>query len=397
MEVYSEVTMAKDALKKQAAEIAVAAEEMGLELAKELQSNLEKWLMDKPGPQQVDAGGPAGQAGHAHGRAAQGTGGHGRRADGRAGGPVRGDGGCQRQLDRLARQRRRLGCDGRPHRQHERQGRDRQRSCPTTTRWAAAPAKGAAARCQGEMVEDTASGKGGRHTPTRLDPTPFQQGQIKDEIARTPSAAPPAAASSPARAARASKAPSPPSMQDEYCKRLAAEAGRAAQQRRAPQSPVSARPLRQLQDAANRSRLMRRVESDLKANRYQNALRRRDVLLDDLDDQPPAARRPQVHVQHDTSPTMSKKTRGPDQRRHEGPAPRRLVRGAEGILPQAFSAIIRVLLDSRARPPRALRLPIQSPGCTSGASTARESTRIRITPRPRRIEPRQPFVCALRR
>src|SRR6185369_17243222 len=38
----------KDALKQKAAELAVPAEEAGLELASQLQSNLEKWLMDTP-------------------------------------------------------------------------------------------------------------------------------------------------------------------------------------------------------------------------------------------------------------------------------------------------------------------------------------------------------------
>src|ERR1019366_2650041 len=50
--IYSEVTMAKDALKAQAAEIAVPAEESGLEGAKELSSNIEKWLMNTPDRQQ---------------------------------------------------------------------------------------------------------------------------------------------------------------------------------------------------------------------------------------------------------------------------------------------------------------------------------------------------------
>jgi len=40
--------MAKDGLKQKAAEIAVPAEEMGLELAKEMSSNIEKWLSDSP-------------------------------------------------------------------------------------------------------------------------------------------------------------------------------------------------------------------------------------------------------------------------------------------------------------------------------------------------------------
>ena len=36
-------------------------------------------------------------------------------------------------------------------------------------------------RSNGQMVEDTAKGKGGQETPTRLSPSPFEQGSVKDE------------------------------------------------------------------------------------------------------------------------------------------------------------------------------------------------------------------------
>jgi hypothetical protein len=35
-------------------------------------------------------------------------------------------------------------------------------------------------RSHGQMVADTAEGKGGQETPTRLDPEPFEQGSVKD-------------------------------------------------------------------------------------------------------------------------------------------------------------------------------------------------------------------------
>ena len=126
MEVYSEVTMAKDALNAKAVEIATPAEENGLELAKE--------IIQQPGevadrharsPEVEDGRSDRRQDRCADGGVAQGTGGHGRRIDGAAGGSVRRDGGCQREHGRLDGQRRRLGCRGRPDRQHERQGRHR--------------------------------------------------------------------------------------------------------------------------------------------------------------------------------------------------------------------------------------------------------------------------------
>jgi hypothetical protein len=40
--------------------------------------------------------------------------------------------------------------------------------------------EGRTGRSHGQMVGDTAEGKGGRETPTRLDPEPFEQGSVKD-------------------------------------------------------------------------------------------------------------------------------------------------------------------------------------------------------------------------
>ena len=51
-QAYSETTMAKDALKQKAVEMAIPAEENGLELAKEISSNLERWLSNTPDRQQ---------------------------------------------------------------------------------------------------------------------------------------------------------------------------------------------------------------------------------------------------------------------------------------------------------------------------------------------------------
>jgi len=48
VEIYTEIKMAKDALSKKAVEIAVPAEQSGAELAKSLETNIERWLDDKP-------------------------------------------------------------------------------------------------------------------------------------------------------------------------------------------------------------------------------------------------------------------------------------------------------------------------------------------------------------
>jgi len=44
-------------------------------------------------------------------------------------------------------------------------------------------------RSHGQMVADTAEGKGGQETPTRLDPEPFEQGSVKDTAKNDPGGA----------------------------------------------------------------------------------------------------------------------------------------------------------------------------------------------------------------
>jgi hypothetical protein len=52
--------------------------------------------------------------------------------------------------------------------------------------------------------------------------------------------------------------------------------------------------------------IMRRVEADLNANRYQNPMRRKDVLLDTMETSRMLVGG-EIHVQHDSTPTLSTK------------------------------------------------------------------------------------------
>ena len=49
--------------------------------------------------------------------------------------------------------------------------------------------EGRTGRSHGQMVGDTAEGKGGREIPTRLDPEPFEQGSVKDTAKNDPGGA----------------------------------------------------------------------------------------------------------------------------------------------------------------------------------------------------------------
>ena len=306
MEVYSEVTMAKDALKKQAAEIAVAAEEMGLELAKELNANLEKWLMDSPDRAKWTQEDPVGKQDVPMAELPK---------------------ELEDMIGELMEEQEDLfdemedananwtdsmdkgvgwdAADG-PIANNSAKGVTGNQQ-PNNNEMAGRSGEGRSGKSQGEMVEDTATGKGGRPTPTRLDPTPFQQGQVKDE-SKDPVGGATGGGKLSGQGGQGLEGPLGPKMKDEELKRLEqkqTELRNAAERLNLQYQLGKYDNFKLLESIA----LMRRVESDLKSNRYQNALRRKDVLLDDMETSQ-LLLSGRIHVQHDTSPTMSKKLEG---------------------------------------------------------------------------------------
>ena len=207
MEIYSEVTMAKDALNQKATEIAVPAEESGLELAKELSSNLEKWLPDTPDRAEWKMEDPI---------------------DGKTDVPMAE---LPKELEdmvgELMEQQEDLFDQMEDTNANFADSMDKAagwdaldgpianmsakgvtgNNLPNNNEMNGRSGEGRSGKSQGEMVEDTATGKGGRNTPTRLDPTPSSKARSRTR-AKIPSAAPPAAENSPAKSAKAWKAPS---------------------------------------------------------------------------------------------------------------------------------------------------------------------------------------------
>ena len=163
--------------------------------------------------------------------------------------------------------------------------------------------EGRSGRSQGEMVGDTAVGKGGRNTPTRLDPTAFQQGQIKDT-----SKDPVGGATGGGKLSGAGQA----GLQGPVPKRTVEGMQRLATKQAELRNTAERLNLQYGLDRYDNfklrqaTQLMRQVETDVNAGRYQNAMRRRDVLVDDL-----AASRmllgSEVDVQRDTTATTGMK------------------------------------------------------------------------------------------
>jgi hypothetical protein len=131
------------------------------------------------------------------------------------------------------------------------------------------------------MVEQTATGKGGRRTPTRLSPDPFQAGEIQDTSAQAPGGATGGGKLS-GIGGEGLEGPVPPEIRRELG-RLASR--QASLRNRAEKIDIQLQAAR-LDSFARLDgvvRLMRLTEDDLRNYRYRNALRRRRVLVGEIE------------------------------------------------------------------------------------------------------------------
>ena len=300
--IYSETTMAKDALKQQAQEIAVPAEENGLEGAKELAANLERWLSNTPDRQQwtqedlvQKSDTPLPEL------------------------PKE----LQDMVGELLEQQEDLFNDAEDMNANITDSADKGvgwdaadgpiadmsakgitgNQLPNNNEMGGRAGEGRSGRSQGEFVGDSAVGKGGRNTPTRLDPTPFAQGQVND-TSKDPVGGATGGGKVSGQGAAGLQGPVPPKMV-EGMKRLATKQAdlRNTAERLNLQYHLDRYDNYKLRQAAD---LMRQVETDLNGGRYQNAMRKRDVLVDDLDTSRMLVGG-EVNVQQDTTPTTGMK------------------------------------------------------------------------------------------
>jgi hypothetical protein len=141
--------------------------------------------------------------------------------------------------------------------------------------------EGRQGKASGEFVEDEATGKGGRRTPTRLSPDAFAKGEVKDSSPEAPGGATGGGKISGA-GNEGLEGPVPPEVQ----RRMGSLSGKQAQLRNKAEGVKAALQVKNydsfvLDDAIEG---MRRVQRDLLAGRYQNALRQKSMVLDNLKD-----------------------------------------------------------------------------------------------------------------
>jgi hypothetical protein len=280
LEVQTELKMAKDALTQKSADIAVPLEQLGAEMAKELTTNIEKWLPDTPDRERWSQEEPL--------------------TDAMKEAPMAElPGELEDIVGKLMEEEEDLfdemedassswadsidkgagwdAMDG-PIANNSAKGVTGNR-LPNTSEIAGRSGEGRQGKSSGEFVGDTAVGKGGRKTPSRLTPDPQVKGKVKDH-SRDPTGGATGGGKESGQGGEGLKGPVP---------------------KRAPQSP--ARLAGKQAELRNKAEgvdlqfqvlkyhhtdlqkligMMAAVEQDLRSGRYQSALRRRDVLLDSL-------------------------------------------------------------------------------------------------------------------
>jgi hypothetical protein len=303
LSIYTEVTMAKDALAQNSTVTAVPLEEMGLESAKELTSNMDKWLMNTPNSGEYTQEDPTKQNDAPEAELPK-------ELQDMIGDLMQ----QQEDLDQQMQQQsanwqdsmdQAVGGDAKdgPISDNSAKG-VTSNVLPNNNDVQGRGGQGRSAQSSGEMVGDTATDKGGRNTPTRLDPTPFQNGFIKDS-SKDPAGGATGGGKISGEGAAGLEGPVPPKVQMAM-KRLShmqAEIRNAAEKLNLKYKLGRYDNFKLLQSIVD----MRQVESDLDANRYQNALRHTDVLVNDMTTSS-ILLSGRIQVQQDTTPTASRRS-----------------------------------------------------------------------------------------
>ncbi|MBI4617224.1 MAG: hypothetical protein HY720_26665 [Planctomycetes bacterium] len=180
VEAYGQVELAADALEKKNVEIAVPAEQAGLELAEEITSNLERWLSDEPDIKKWEMEDPttdldvpmadlpeeledlAGDLLDQEEEMAEDT-----------------EDVTSAWMDSLDKGAGWTAADG-PISNMSAKGITGNLQ-PNTNEVGGRSGEGRSGKSSGQMVEEEATGKGGRQTPTRNTNDPYEAGQVKDE------------------------------------------------------------------------------------------------------------------------------------------------------------------------------------------------------------------------
>jgi len=278
IELKTDVEMAADALSKKATDVVVPLEELGMEAAKEIVENLERWLPDTPDrqrwkqeeftgdveiphaelPEQMEdlVGDLLEQEEDLFDEMQDVTSGAADSADKGAGWDA---------MDGPISNFSAKGVTG--------------NQLPNSSEISGRSGEGRSGKAAGEFVEEEATGKGGRRTPTRLSPDAFSKGEVKDS---SPESAGGATGGGKISGAgnEGLEGPVPAEVQ----RRMAGLAGKQAQLRNKAEGVKAALQVKNYDSFALQEAIegMRKVQRDILAGRYSNALRQKNVVLDNL-------------------------------------------------------------------------------------------------------------------
>ena len=280
VEVQTELKMAKDALTKKTADIAVPLEQLGAEMAKEMTTNIEKWLPDTPDRERWSQEEPL--------------------TDDMKEAPMAElpkemedivgklmedeedlfsemEDASSSWADSLDKGAGWDAMDG-PISNNSARGVTGNR-LPNTSEIAGRSGEGRQGKSSGEFVGDTAVGKGGRNTPSRLTPDAFVKGQVQD-YSKDPVGGATGGGKESGAGGEGLHGPVP--------NRPERDMGRLATKQAQLRNKAEGVDLRfkvlkyHHNDLKRMIDVMAAVEGDLKAGRYRSALRRRDVLIEGL-------------------------------------------------------------------------------------------------------------------
>jgi hypothetical protein len=141
--------------------------------------------------------------------------------------------------------------------------------------------EGRTGKSNGEIVEDTVTGKGGRNTPTRLSPDPYQEGQLNDQ-SKDPAGGATGGGKMGGAGEEGLEGPPPPANQDTNTPL----AGKSATvhnkaERIALELKVMNYPETEIDKVMSN---VGSLQSDIRNGRYQNISQKRDVVLKGLKD-----------------------------------------------------------------------------------------------------------------
>ena len=281
IEIQTELKMAKDALTKKCADIAVPLEQLGAEMAEEIKTNMEKWLPDKPDRERwsqeeyvsdKDKEAPMpelmGELEDLIGELAE------LEEDlfdemedissSAADSADKGVG-----WDALDGPISDMGAKGVTGNQ-----------LPNTSEMAGRSGEGRSGKSSGEFVGDEAVGKGGHKTPSRLTPDPYEKGVVKDH-SKDPVGGATGGGKESGQGGEGLEGPGRRNPGQRELQRLAGK--QAALRNKAEGVELQFQILNfHHTDLERLIDLMAQVERDLKAGRYQNALRQRKVVAKGL-------------------------------------------------------------------------------------------------------------------